>query len=270
MLNDSFRYHEGELYCDSLPVLDIVRAVGTPVYLYSLKQALANLQRLQNAFADLGAYIHYSAKANGNLSVLRTLIEAGAGIDCVSGGEVFRALQAGAQPAQIVLAGVGKTPAELRMAVEQGVGWVNVENVAECAVLDQLVGALGGVQRVALRLNPDVSASTHRYIATGHGGAKFGLAEKAVRQLLDRRMDYPHLRFEGIHIHIGSQLGDTSATTQAVQSVLDIARSYPGIRMIDIGGGLPVAYEPGRVLPEPEAFARVLRPLLKGFEVILE
>ncbi len=270
MFSKSFRYYKGELYCDSLPVRDIVRAVGTPVYIYSLRQALANLQRLQNAFTDLGAHIHYSAKANGNLSVLRALIEAGAGIDCVSGGEIFRALQAGAQPSQVVLAGVGKTPDELRLAVEQGVGWVNVENVAECAVLDQAAGALGRVQRVALRLNPDVSASTHRYIATGHGGAKFGLAENALRQLLDRQADYPNLRFEGIHIHIGSQLGDTTATAQAAKAALTIARAYPDIRMIDIGGGFPVAYEPGRVLPEPEDFARILTPLLQSFEVILE
>jgi len=270
MLDDHFRYRAGELTCDALPVRAIVEAVGTPVYIYSLKGALANLHRLQIAFAPLGAHVHYSAKANGNLSVLRALIEAGAGIDCVSGGEIFRALQAGAGPAQIVLAGVGKTPEELRMAVEQGVGWVNVENFAECALLEHYAAALGRTQRVALRLNPDVSASTHRHIATGHGGAKFGLTAEVVRDLLDHQGDYPHLRFEGIHIHIGSQLGDTAATLQAVQEVLKIAREYPSIRTIDIGGGLPVAYQPGQTMPQPEVFAQALTPLLTGYDVILE
>ncbi|MBE0689316.1 MAG: diaminopimelate decarboxylase, partial [Anaerolineae bacterium] len=102
MLDDSFRYHAGELYCDAVSIRDIVNTVGTPVYIYSLGRALTNLRRLQRAFAELGARIHYSAKANGNLSVLRALVGAGAGIDCVSGGEIFRALQAGAKPSQIV------------------------------------------------------------------------------------------------------------------------------------------------------------------------
>ncbi|MCC6612031.1 MAG: diaminopimelate decarboxylase [Anaerolineae bacterium] len=270
MLDDVFRYQAGELTCDGLPIRTIVEAVGTPVYIYSLKGALANLRRLQAAFAELGAHIHYSAKANGNLSVLRALIGAGAGIDCVSAGEIFLALKAGAQPSQIVLAGVGKTPEELCFAVEQGVGWVNVENVAECALLEQYAAALGRSQRIALRLNPDVSASTHRHIATGHGGAKFGLTADVVRHLLDTQGDYPHLRFEGIHIHIGSQLGDTAATLQAVEEVLKIARAYPSISTIDIGGGLPVAYERGQIMPQPEAFADALAPLLKGYDVILE
>src|SRR5688500_7369082 len=218
MLNESIHYRDGRLYCDSVLVQDIAAEVGTPVYIYSLRRALHNLDRIRAAFRPLGAHIHYSIKANGNLALLRALVEAGAGMDAVSGGEIYRALKAGARPQDIVFAGVSKTPEELRYAVEQGIGWINVENPAECDVLDRLAYASGKSVRIALRLNPNVAAQTHRHIATGHGGAKFGLSASEVNNLLARQSDYANLRFAGIHVHIGSQLHDTSATAEAVDA----------------------------------------------------
>jgi diaminopimelate decarboxylase len=270
MLNEHIRYNNGELYCDTIPVRDIITQVGTPAYIYSLPRALANLRRIQTAFAPLNAHIHYSAKANGNLALLKALVQTGAGIDCVSGGEVFRALEAGCPPENIVLAGVGKTAEDLRYAVEQRVGWINVENVAECDLIEQFASALGKTVKIALRLNPDVAANTIRQIATGHGGAKFGLSANAITSLLDRQADYPHLNFAGIHVHIGSQLGDTVATEQAVRAARAIAERYPSITTLDIGGGLPIAYKPDTVLPDPAVFAQALTPLVEGYEVILE
>jgi len=271
MLNDSIHYRDGALYCDDISVAGIAAQVGTPVYIYSLPRALANLRHIQTTFAELQPHIHYSAKANANLAVMRALIGAGAGIDAVSGGEIFKALRAGANPADIVFAGVGKTPDELRYAVAQGVGWFNVENVDECRLIDDLVAELGrSPAQIALRFNPEVTASTHPYIATGHGGAKFGLTAEVIAHLFSHQADYPRLKFAGIHLHIGSQLHDTAATAQAIRAALDLIAPYPDIRTVNIGGGLPVPYQPGQDMPTFEAFASALTPLLKGHTVLLE
>jgi diaminopimelate decarboxylase len=270
MLNDSIRYRDGTLYCDGISIPEIVNQAGTPVYIYSLARVLTNLRRIQTAFAALKPHIHYSAKANPNLAVLTTLAQAGAGLDAVSGGEIHRALLAGIKPEDIVFAGVGKTAAELLYALEKGVGWFNVENIAECEHLNGIAGALNRPARVAVRLNPEVTASTHPYIATGHGGAKFGLTAEAVRDVLARQADYPNIRFEGIHVHIGSQLHDTQATKSAIQTALDLIHLYPHIRTVNIGGGLPVAYSLDEQIPTLEAFAATLTPLLKDYTVLLE
>lgn len=271
MLNESFRYIDGALHADSVRLTDLAEAYGTPLYVYSLPRALGNLRRIQQAFAPLNAHIHYSAKANANLSLLQALIRAGAGIDAVSGGEIMRALKAGAAPQDIVFAGVGKTPQEIFYAVEQNVGWFNVENAAELDYINASAAKLGrsGV-KVALRLNPEVTANTHPYIATGHGGAKFGLTADTVRALYQERTRWPHLDMVGIHVHIGSQLHDIDATHAAISIALDLIKPYPFIRTVNIGGGLPVPYHPDDELPPVEAFAHSLTPLLRGYEVILE
>ena len=268
MLNDSFHRQDGQLCCDSLLLSDIVAQTGTPVYVYSLRRALANLKSIQDAFPS--AHVHYSAKANANLAVLRGLIKAGAGVDTVSGGEIHRALLAGARSSDIVFAGVGKTTNELFFAVEQNVGWINIENVEEARLLDAIACTEDKRVRVALRYNPDVAANTHPHIATGHGGAKFGMTADAIRMLLDRRAETPNLSYEGIHIHIGSQLHDTAATVKAVQATLDLVKPYPFIHTVDIGGGLPALYQRDERLPSPADFASAVMPLLKGYDVILE
>jgi diaminopimelate decarboxylase len=272
MLNDSIGYVDNGLHCDSVPVQEIVAQVGTPVYVYSMRRVLANYRRIVAAFADLETHIHYSAKANGNLSLLRGLIDEGAGIDAVSGGEIYRALAAGASPEKIVFAGVGKSPEELWYAVESGIGWFNVENVTELGYLNQITAKMGRrtSTRVALRLNPDVQADTHQHIATGHGGAKFGLTAEVIAGLLARQADFPHLDFAGIHIHIGSQLGDTSATKQATEKALAVIAPYPGINTMNIGGGFPAIYEQDEDSPTATDFAATLAPLLRDYTVILE
>ena len=269
-LNDSIRYVDDKLYCDSIPVAALAQEAGTPVYIYSLRRVLHNYKALTSAFSGLDAHIHYSAKANANPAILRILVEAGAGIDAVSAGEIFLALNAGVAPEQIVFAGVGKTTDEIRYAVERGVGWINVENLAECDVINTLAGEFGRVQQVALRLNPEVTASTHPYIATGHGGAKFGLTADAIRILLDRQADFPNLAFVGLHVHIGSQLKDVSATVAGVKRVLKLIEPYPGISVINIGGGFPAAYDQSTQLPGPAEFAESLRPLLRRYQVLVE
>lgn len=259
------------LFCDDVALKDIIAITGTPVYIYSFKRVLENYERIRAAFAPLNAHLHYSAKANANLSLLKTLVNAGAGIDAVSAGEIHRALQAGAKPDSIVFAGVGKTPNEIGYALEQGIGWINVENVGELRLINDIAAALHRTPvQVALRFNPDITANTHPYIATGHGGAKFGLTAETIRNILAEQGKYPHVHIAGIHLHIGSQLHDTDATRQAVEAALDLIAPYPAIRTVNIGGGLPVAYRPGESLPTFDAFAKTLTPLLKDYTVMLE
>jgi len=269
--NSSIRYCDGRLHIDSLAVEAIAQATGSPVYIYSLKRIVENYRRLRAAFAPLQAQLHYSVKANGNLDILRALQAAGASFDCVSGGEIFRVLQAGAPAAQIVFAGVGKTRAEIVAALQAGVGWFNVENALELEYIDQAAAELGlQSARVALRFNPQVTAKTHPYIATGHGGAKFGLTATVIRRLLDERVRYPRIHFAGLHMHIGSQLGDTQATLRALEKALALIRPYPELRSINLGGGLPVAYRSDAALPTLDDFAAALAPQLRGYNVLLE
>jgi diaminopimelate decarboxylase len=270
-LHDSIYYQAQRLYIDDVPAADIAREMGTPVYVYSLKRALDNLRRIRDAYSGVHLHVHYSAKANANLTILRTLIEAGAGIDAVSAGEIHRALTAGAKPENIVFAGVGKSPEEIRYAVEQGVGWFNVENVAELQYINDFAAELGrNSVQVALRLNPEVTANTHPYIATGHGGAKFGLTAEVIQQVLANHRAYPNLFFAGLHIHIGSQLGDTRGTVEAIEKAVELITPHPTIRTLNIGGGLPVAYQDSQILPSFTEFAADVTPLLKDYTVLLE
>lgn len=272
VFNGSIRMTDAGLLIDGVRADEIAAVVGTPVYIYSLPRAIHNLHTLRSAFqgAGIDVHVHYSAKANGSLAVLRALIAQGAGIDAVSGGEIYRALHAGAPADHIVFAGVGKTTADLRYAIEQGVGWINIENEAEADRIEAIAAAVNVRVRCALRFNPQVAANTHRHIATGHGAAKFGLTADAITRVLKRATALPHLDFEGIHIHIGSQLHDTEATRKAVQTTLNLIAPYPHIRTLDIGGGFPVAYHEGESLPTAADFAHALADLLAGYTVVIE
>ena len=271
VFNSSIHYVDNSLYIDDIELASIVREVGTPAYIYSLKRVGENYRRLRSAFAPCDARIHFSVKANGNLAILRSLSRAGAGFDCVSAGEIDRCLRAGASAQDIVFAGVGKTRAEIAFAVSAGIGWFNVENLAELRYINSSADDLGvDAVNVALRLNPQVTANTHPYMATGHGAAKFGLTADVIRDILTRQSDYPRLSFAGIHIHIGSQLGDTAATLAALDAALDLLAAHPRIRTINLGGGLPVAYRADDAQPSLKALVNELLPRLEGYDVLLE
>ncbi len=263
-------YRQGRLYMDGVALADIVEAVGTPVYVYSLRRALAQLERLRAAFAPLQPTFHYSLKANGNTRLVRPLVGAGCGCDAVSAGEIFLALRAGCPPERIVFAGVGKTAEEIRYALARRIGWLNVENGEELARLDRLAAEAGQRPRVALRINPALQADTHRHIATGHAGAKFGIPLAEAHALLAGQGEYPHLHIAGLHVHIGSQLGRPDESAAAARLALGLARDF-GLPHLNLGGGFPVAYEGGSA-PPVEAFAEALVPLLagQGLEVAFE
>lgn len=264
-----------ELSVGGVTVASLASAHSTPTYIYSLDQVLDSFRTIRDAYAvhHNNVTIHYSLKANANFSIVKALVKEGCGIDCVSAGEVFKALRCGCDPEHIVFAGVGKTREELEFAIDNGVGWFNVENELELSHLNNIAEAKGAALqrpvRVALRLNPDVQANTHPNIATGHGGAKFGLPIEVAESILQRADAFPHLTFKGLHCHIGSQLGDTVATRRAIEIAVALVEKYPSITALNIGGGMPVSYD-GSEKPPPSDFAAAVCPLLQKYEVMLE
>lgn len=270
-LNQSIYFDDQQLMVDGILVSDIIQAVGTPTYLYSQQRILDNYHAIEAAFSALDCHIHYSVKANGNLHILATLIQAGAGIDCVSGGEIFRARQAGAHGRQIVFAGVGKTASEIQFALENEVAWFNVENVYELDIINDLAQGLGLASvQIALRFNPQVTANTHPHIATGHGGAKFGLTATVIQDILRDTSRWQALTFCGLHVHIGSQLHDTDATVDALTAARELIRPYHEINTLNIGGGFPAHYDDKTQLPSMQAFAQAIRPLIEDYHLIIE
>lgn len=241
----------------------LIDQVGSPCYIYSLGRIRHNYRRLSQAMTGLNASLHYSLKANANLAIVRALIAEGAGLDAVSGGEIFRALKAGANPAHIVFAGVGKTAAELDYALAQRVGCFNVESVGELERLNGFASARNIRAQVALRINPAVQANTHHNIATGHAAAKFGIAEADARDALAHPERYPALDLSGIHVHIGSQLGSVAETAEAARHALRLIDDFPTITRLNMGGGFPVSYT-DEVYPPVEAFAEALGEVLRG------
>jgi len=278
----------GDLEVDGFSVKQLAQQHGTPLYIYSLPAAITQYKRIVSAFKkafesanpniknfeDGFFSVHYAVKANGSFSVLKALAEAGSGMDCVSANEVRRVLLCGCPPERVVLAGVGKTKEELRYAIEQKLGCINCENEYELELLQRLaeemkIDSAQQKIRVALRLNPDVQASTHPSIATGHKGAKFGLPLDVVKNIFETRAQrFPLISVEGLHLHIGSQLGDDQATIRAIKIALDILRPFKDeIKNINVGGGFPVPYDDhpnsgSDKLPEVEVFAAAVAELL--------
>lgn len=270
MLNTAFAYRHAQLHCEDVALEEIVERAGTPIYVYSAGRIRHNVRQLQTAFADFDVQMHYSLKANANLSIIRLLYSLGLGMDAVSGGEIFKALQAGVPAEQIVFAGVGKTADELRYALEQGVGWFNVESLGELELLNNLAADAFNKPHVALRMNPAVQAQTHRHIATGHGKAKFGISLERVRQILEKAARYDKLNIVGVHLHIGSQLESVQPTVDAVGIAQDLLAAFPAIKTLNIGGGLPIRTDETHQPPTPDEFARALKPVLSGWQIKLE
>ncbi len=266
------RFRPEQTYCEEVRLADLAARYATPLYVYSRQRLEANYRRVADAFAPLGVRVRYSVKANSTGAILRLLREWSAGFDVVSGGELYRSLRVGAEPKTIVFAGVGKNDDELRLAVESGVGWINVEAREELEALDAIAAAAGARPSVALRLNPAVEADTHPHVATGGRRSKFGIDRDEAERLLADAARYAHLDLAGLHVHIGSQLASPDATVAAVRTALDLIDRHH-LRMLDIGGGFPVNYRADEdAKPDPSAFAQALAPLLRHrqLEVLIE
>jgi len=271
-----FDYRGGKLHCEDVPVEEIVATYGTPLYVYSRNAIVSRFREFEQAFAPLDRLICYSVKANGNLGILRLLAEQGAGADIVSGGELFRARQAGIDPSRIVFSGVGKTVTELAAALEAGIYSFNVESEGELWSLSQLASTMGVQAPIALRVNPDIETPTpHEYTRTGHRATKFGIPMEDAPRLYRLAETLPGILIRGVDVHIGSQILEVEPYRQALQRVLELIEQLrsEGIRFesLDLGGGFGVSYE-DESAPTPADFAAALVPPLRasGLRLILE
>ena len=266
-------YIDRTLTCDGVALADIAAKVGTPSYVYSAATILANYRAYEDALRDAPHTVCYAVKANGNLAILRLLAQAGAGFDIVSGGELHRVLKAGGDPTKVVFSGVGKTADEIDAALIAGIFAFNCESEPELALIDSLAHRHGIKARVALRVNPDVEASTHAHISTGSLAHKFGVDIGEAEGVYERAHNFENLLLEGVSCHIGSQLFDFDPMMQAADRVLDLivrlrAKGF-AIRHVDLGGGLGIAYKPDEPAPQIDKFTAALRAKIAGRDLHL-
>jgi diaminopimelate decarboxylase len=263
-----FHYSKQDLYCEGVPLADIAREAGTPAYVYSSAAILENYRAYDEALGDLPHTVCYAVKANSSLAILALLAKAGAGFDIVSGGELFRVLRAGGDPGKVVFSGVGKTAAEVDYALESGIQMFNCESEPELALIDALAARRGVKAGFAVRVNPDVDASTHPYISTGLREHKFGIDIAEAEAVYERTRNLPNLRADGVSCHIGSQLMDTNPILEAIERVLGLVERLRAngfaIGHIDLGGGLGVAYQAHEQAPEIRSFIAQVRTRLEG------
>jgi diaminopimelate decarboxylase len=265
-----FAYRGDELFVEDVRLADLAAKHGTPLFVYSKAAMLAALAAYQRGFAGRKAQICYAMKANSSLAILQVFAQAGCGFDIVSGGELERALAAGAPPGNIIFSGVGKTRAEMRRALEVGIGCFNVESESELEVLSEVALALGKVAAISIRVNPDVDPKTHPYISTGLKGNKFGVAHERTVAAYRRAAELPGLKVAGIDCHIGSQITDEGPYLDAMDRVLDLVQAVEaaGIALhhIDFGGGLGIDYR-GDTPPAADALWKKLLAKLdaRGF-----
>jgi len=242
-----FAYRGDEYFVEDVRLADLARAHGTPLFVYSKAAMLSALAAYQRGFAGRNARICYAMKANSTLGVLQVFADAGCGFDIVSGGELERALAAGAQPRDIIFSGVGKRRAEMRQALEAGIECFNVESEAELEVLNEVALACNAVAPVSIRVNPDVDPKTHPYISTGLKGSKFGVAHARTLAAYRHAASLPGLRVVGIDCHIGSQITDEGPYLDAMDRMLDLVQAIESagipLRHIDLGGGLGISYK---------------------------
>ena len=257
------------LLMEGVPLNLIADQVGTPTWVVSATAIRGRLAGLRHALdgAGLDAHIHYAVKANDHLAVLNLVRGAGAGADVVSGGELHRALLAGIPPAHIGFSGVGKADWELRLALEHGVGQVNVESAEELAMLAGLAAATGRTAAVALRINPDVDAGTHAKITTGRADNKFGVAHADAHALYAHAATLPGIRPVGLALHIGSQILSTApyraAYARTAALVRDLRAAGQSVEIVDCGGGLGVGYR-NEPAPHPAALAGAIAEAFRG------
>ena len=271
-----FAYSQNDYYCEQVPLADLAHHTGTPAYVYSSQAILENYAAYTQAFGAVPHTVCYAVKANSSLAILSLLAKSGAGFDIVSGGELYRVLQAGGDPSKVVFSGVGKTAAEVEYALESGIHSFNCESEAELALIDAKASRLGKKAGFSIRVNPDVDAVTHPYISTGLSQHKFGIAIACAAAVYERSRQFPNLVAEGVSCHIGSQILDPSPILEAVDKVLALANQLRGqghpIRHLDLGGGLGVAYHAGEKSPEIGAFVEMLssRILASGLTAMIE
>jgi diaminopimelate decarboxylase len=273
---DFFNYRDGELFCEGVPAAKIAAEVGTPVYVYSKATLLRHYRQIADAFSPIKATVCYSIKSCGNINICKVLADQGCGFDVTSGGELFRALQAGGDPKKIIYAGVGKTDQEIIDAINVGIAAFNLESEAEIENIDRVAGLIGKKAIGAIRINPDVDPHTHAKTTTGKKETKFGVDIERAERVFEQYRNLKNLRIAGVHIHIGSPVYEIEPYIEAVKKMTALidrltARGHT-IEWFDLGGGFAVNYErPDQAFPVTE-HAKALIPLLQGkpYHIALE
>jgi diaminopimelate decarboxylase len=284
-----FHYLGSRLYCEGVALESLVRKYGTPLYVYSQKTLTDHFQKLDRAMGSVDHLICFATKSNSNLSVLRVLAGLGSGFDIVSGGELQRVVAAGGDPRKCIFAGVGKTEQEIEFALKQGVYSFNAESEPELERIDRIARRLKKIAPVAVRVNPDVEAHTHKKITTGTYQNKFGVAFDHVEAVYARASRLKNLRLRGLQMHIGSQITEVNPFQEAVQKVSPLVtrlRDRYGLEFLSIGGGLGIIYNPAlasggagwwnstkaKKILTPKTYAERLLPLLEplGLRILLE
>ena len=267
-----FEYKDHQLYCEKVPVHQIAEKVGTPFYLYSYHTLLRHFTVFDQAFAGIPHVICYAMKANSNIALLRLFTGLGGGVDIVSGGELYRALQGGANPQKIVFSGVGKKEDEIEYALQAGILMFNVESSQELEKVNQVAGRIGKKAPISIRVNPDIDAKTHPYISTGLKKNKFGIDINRALMAYQLAARLPHLEILGIDCHIGSQLIEAEPFVEALRKlkglVEQLRREGVTIRYLDLGGGLGITYEDEEP-PDPVEYAANILEEIRGFDCTL-
>jgi diaminopimelate decarboxylase len=266
-----FAYRDGVLHAEAVNLASLAQAVGTPFYCYSTATLERHYRVFAGAFADVPSLVCYSLKANSNQAVIATLAKLGAGADVVSGGELKRALAAGVPPDKIMFSGIGKTAAELALALDENILCVNVESEPELELLSAIAAGKGRIANVSVRVNPDVDAKTHAKIATGRAENKFGIPISSARAVYAQAAKLPGLRVVGVDMHIGSQITELSPFDDAFALLSDFVRQLRAdghtISHVDLGGGLGIPYrEDNEPPPDPAAYAAVVKRATRGLD----
>lgn len=264
-----FQYIDGVLHAENVPVPEIAKAVGTPFYVYSTATLERHYKVFSAAFSDVDAMVCYAMKANSNQAVLKTLARLGAGIDVVSGGELRRALAAGVPANRIMFSGVGKTVAEMDLALEAGIYCFNVESEPELEVLNLRALKAGKKAHVSFRINPDVDARTHAKISTGKKENKFGISYQRARAVYAHAATLEGIQATGIDMHIGSQITELQPFEDAFRLLRELVETLRTdghqIDHVDIGGGLGIPYkDDNNPPPLPDAYAEIVKSQLRS------
>jgi len=267
-----FQYKNGELFCEDISVTDIAKEVGTPFYLYSKATLTRHFQAFDSGFTGVNHLTCFAVKSCSNIAVLSLFSNLGGGADIVSGGELFRALQAGMDPKRIIYSGVGKTEKELRYGLESGILLFNVESEQELHRLNSVAGDMGIKAPIAFRVNPDVDPKTHAYISTGLAKNKFGIPINEALGLYLQAEEMANIDVQGVSCHIGSQLTLISPFVETLRKLKDfvgrLADKGITIKYLDLGGGVGITYD-DETPPHPKEYADAILKELSGLDVTL-
>ena len=270
-----FTYKDQQLYCEETAVPEIIKQTGTPTYIYSKKYFIDAYKEFDEAFSDIQHKIFYAAKSNFNLSVIKTFLQLGSGVDVNSEGELYRALKAGAKPENIILTSVGKTRREIELGLEHDVLMIKAESEEEVFLINEIATSMNKIARVAIRVNPDVDAKTHPYISTGLSENKFGVDRETALKIFRMQNELKNIKFTGIDMHIGSQITSIFPFVEAVEKLANLffILKKEGIELqhFDVGGGIGIQYNNENPFTIKEYAAKIL-PTLKSLncEIIFE